>query len=98
MRRIKRFNIYQTAKVAAVVYFIISLIFVVPFFFLMSSSMRDMPGAQSNAIWSVFAGVGLIFVPILYAGFGFVGTAIFCGIYNLVSGWTGGIEVEVEEV
>lgn len=36
-------------------------------------------------------------MPFMYGGMGFVMTAIGCAIYNLIAGWTGGIEVEVEE-
>lgn len=93
MKRIKRFNIYQTAKVAAVIYFLISIVLVIPFFFFFS-----MLGAGNNPALGMFGGIGLLFVPFLYAGVAFVITAISCAIYNMVSRWTGGIEVEVDTV
>lgn len=37
-----------------------------------------------------------VLVPVLYAAFGFVGTLIAAALYNLVAGWVGGIEIEVE--
>lgn len=33
--------------------------------------------------------------PLLYGLAGFVFAAIGCAIYNLVAGWTGGIEIEL---
>jgi len=38
-----------------------------------------------------------IFMPIFYAVFGFIFGIISAAIYNLVAGWIGGIEVEVEQ-
>jgi hypothetical protein len=36
------------------------------------------------------------FLPFLYAFFGFISGVIGAWIYNLVAGWIGGIEVEIE--
>jgi hypothetical protein len=37
-----------------------------------------------------------IFIPIIYGVMGFVFGIIMAAIYNLIAGWIGGIEVEVE--
>jgi len=37
-----------------------------------------------------------IFMPIFYGAMGFVFGIIMAAIYNLIAGWIGGIEVEVE--
>lgn len=42
-------------------------------------------------------GAAIIVVPIFYSVLGFILVALSCWIYNLVAGWVGGIEVEVEE-
>lgn len=39
-----------------------------------------------------------ILMPIIYAIVGFIGGLIMGAMYNLVSKWIGGIEVEVEEI
>jgi hypothetical protein len=42
-------------------------------------------------------GTGLaLALPILYGVLGFIFTAIGCALYNLVAGWVGGIEVELD--
>jgi hypothetical protein len=42
-------------------------------------------------------GIGFaVFAPILYAAMGFLTGVIGAFVYNLVAGWVGGIEVEVE--
>ena len=38
-----------------------------------------------------------IAMPIMYGVFGVVGGAIGAALYNLVAGWVGGIEVELDE-
>jgi hypothetical protein len=40
-------------------------------------------------------GMGL-FMPVIYGVMGFIFGVIGAAIYNLVAGWIGGIEVEVE--
>lgn len=37
-----------------------------------------------------------IAMPLLYAGFGFLFTAIGAALYNVVAGWIGGIEIDLE--
>lgn len=45
----------------------------------------------------LLGGVGMvIFLPITYAVIGFVAGAVGAAVYNLVAGFVGGIEIEVE--
>lgn len=85
MAQVRRFGIFQTAKVMGILYALCGLIFL-PFYLLIATfSPRG-------------AGVGLglaIFIPILYGIFGFIFIAIGCAIYNWVAGMVGGIEVEL---
>ncbi len=91
IRRIRRFGILQTAKVVAVLYGLIGLLFA-PIFLLVGMFAKDTTGGFGMGI------VGAIAMPILYAVFGFITTAIGCGIYNVLGGITGGVEFELEEV
>ncbi|MHB1278610.1 MAG: hypothetical protein ACYC1Q_09430 [Bacteroidia bacterium] len=91
MKRIKRFGVYQTAKVAAIIYFLIAAVFMLPFGLIFSMVGTDkFPGFPFGGV------IFFIFLPFFYGIIGFIMTAISCLIYNMVSGWTGGIEVEVE--
>ena len=48
---------------------------------------------------SPFAGLGIaavIILPIIYGVCGFVGGAIGALVYNLIAGWIGGIELELQ--
>ncbi len=95
MVRIQRFNVVKTATVAAVIYMVVTAIFVVPFLalFLFSAAFASATGAQ------VVSGIAFGLVLILaYGLLGWIFTAIACAIYNIVAGWIGGIEVRVEPV
>jgi len=92
-KRIRRVSVFQTAKVSAVLYGLMGLL-VVPFLFL---ATLVSPG-EAN-LFGLGAGlVGALMVPVIYAVFGFIFTAIGCAIYNAVAGVMGGIEFEVEDV
>lgn len=89
MKRIKRIGVVQTAKVAAVIYFLIIAIVAIPF------------GLISIAFGG-FYGIGhweailFLFIPFFYALVAFVFTVIGCWVYNLIAKRIGGIEVEIE--
>ena len=88
MAEIKRFSIGQSAKFMGVLYLLFGLIFV-PFFLLAGAFGPD-----------GFGGFGTMFaiaMPLMYACMGVVGGAIGSALYNLVAGWVGGIEVELDQ-
>jgi len=85
---IRRFEPLQVAKISAVIYGFMGLLFA-PIFIFASMMAPNSPGF----------GIGFaIALPIIYAVIGFIGTAIAAAIYNLAAGWVGGIVVEVEAV
>lgn len=88
-RRIRRFDPLQTGKVLGVLYALIGLVFL-PFFWLIDTAMPSGGGG-----WMM--GFGLL-MPIVYGVFGLVFGAIGAFIYNLVAGFTGGLELDIEEV
>jgi hypothetical protein len=93
---INRVGPLSCAKIAAVVYAIMGLIFGGIF------SLVAMGGAfaaadSGNAMFPMIFGAGAIFVlPIFYGCMGFVGTLIMAWLYNLVAGMLGGVELEVQ--
>lgn len=85
-QQIRRFGIGQTAKVVAVLYALMGLLFV-PIFLIAAMFSPEETGF----------GTGLaLALPILYGVLGFIFTAIGCAIYNVVAGWIGGVEVELD--
>lgn len=96
MVRIKSFGVLQTAKLAAILYFISSAIFVIPIMLIsfIAGSSSGIPGSGFGAM---FSGVFLIIMPILYGIFGFIFVAIGCLLYNVIAKFVGGIEIELEK-
>jgi hypothetical protein len=89
MVRIKKFGVFQTAKVAAIIYFIIVAVLFIPFgFFAYTTGL-------SRGMWP-FGGLMFLFAPIIYSGIAFVVTIIVCLLYNALAQWMGGIEIEIE--
>ena len=65
-------------------------------FLLVFGSMFARMGADAGAA-GMIGGIGaVIFLPILYGVFGFIGGAIGAFVSNLGAGVVGGIELEVE--
>ena len=86
-KRIKRVAPFQIGKVFAVLY----AIFSIPIALIMAVA-GSMGGAQSMPMAMIIA------IPVIYVVFGFIFTAIAAWLYNVVAGWTGGIEYVTEDV
>lgn len=79
----------QTAKVFAVLYFLMSI----PFIVIMFISFLSAPDGVSLPVGF------LILMPFLYLILGFIFTVIGAWVYNLVASWVGGIEyTSIEKV
>jgi hypothetical protein len=81
-------------KMLAILYGFMGLIFL-PFFALATLAGSQMPANQRVGIMAFGIGFALA-MPVLYAVMGFITGVIGAGLYNLVAGWIGGIEVDVE--
>jgi hypothetical protein len=92
-RRVKKIGVLQTSIVSAIIFFILSLIMVVPMMLVMGIA-----GVFSDNMGFAFGGAFMIFMPIMYAVIGFLFTALWCWMYNVVAKWIGGIEIEVEVI
>jgi uncharacterized oligopeptide transporter (OPT) family protein len=87
-KRIVRVAPFQVGKVAAVLYGLLSI----PLVLIMAAATALAPASNPMG-W-----VMIIVLPVFYVVFGFIFTAIAAWVYNLVAGWTGGIEFETEEI
>jgi hypothetical protein len=82
--------------VLGVIYGVMSLIFAVPIFLIFSLVGAASARGGAHPLPVIFTGVFVIFVPFIYAAFGFIGGAIAALVYNLVAKWTGGVEFTTE--
>jgi len=82
------------AKVFGITYACIGLLFI-PFAVL--GGFASMISAQSHGAISsaVFLFLGLL-APFFYGVIGFIFGALWAWIYNLVAGWVGGIEIDLQ--
>jgi len=88
--QIKRFSIGQAAKFLGVLYLLFGLLFIPFFLFIGMMAPNEGSGAFFGGTLMAVA------MPIVYAIFGVIGGAVGAALYNLVAGWVGGIEVEIE--
>jgi hypothetical protein len=84
-KRISHVAVLQQGIVLAVMYGLLSLI-AVPFIII--------AGLAHGGFGAIFA----IFLPVVYAIVGFIVGVITAFVYNLVAGWTGGIELTFTDV
>lgn len=94
MVRIRRFGVIRTSNVAAVIYFILTAIFVIPFTLLAAATPMTFTDRFGRTVSFELPWIFLLLIPFLYAGIGWVFTALACLIYNLAARWTGGVEFE----
>lgn len=97
---IRRFGVLSVGKQLGLTYALIGLIIgaVIALLSLFGAALGSAFGDESGggAVFGAFFGVGaIILAPIFYGLIGFLGGLIGAGIYNLVAGATGGIEVEL---
>lgn len=98
MVRIRRFSVLRTATVAAAMYFIITAIFAIPLA-LIASAMPSTYTDQFGRTYQVsISPLFVLIIPFVYAGLGWVFTALACLIYNLAARFTGGIQFEAVAV
>ena len=97
MFRVRRFSVINTANTVALMYFAGFLIVFVPIVLLLSvASVTITTGSGQQQTMDLGPGLVLVLlVPILYGLVGWVATALFCLLYNLVARFTGGIGVDV---
>ena len=101
-RRIKRIAPLQLGKMMGVLYACFGLIFL-PFLalaglagaFAEQTQQSQPSGSAAAIIAAMMFGFGVL-MPVFYGIFGFILGVITAAIYNLISRWIGGIEVEVE--
>jgi hypothetical protein len=95
---VRRINPLSVAKIAGLLYAIIGLI-VGAFMSLIFGAMGSLGAAQSDMppMMGMLVGAGsIVMMPILYGVLGFVTTALSAVIYNVLAGFVGGIEIDVD--
>lgn len=98
MFRIRRFGIIRTANLAAIVYALVTLLFLVPIaLILLAAGSVEFTDSLGRTARIELSPVWLIVIPLVYAIVGWLITALFCLMYNLAAAITGGIEMELRD-
>jgi hypothetical protein len=97
-KRLVNVNPLKLGITLGILYGVMSVIFVIPFFLIVSLIGVASARSGAQALPAMFTGIFVIFLPIIYAVLGFVGGVIAAFLYNLVAKWTGGVEFTTEEV
>ncbi|MBD3321694.1 MAG: hypothetical protein GF350_11420 [Chitinivibrionales bacterium] len=100
--KLKKLDLGSVALYSFVMFFIISLLFMLPFslFFMAMGNFfsNTMPENIPFNPFSLFSGIFLIFMPLLYAIFGTIINTVIALLYNLLSTRLGGIRFSVEKI
>jgi hypothetical protein len=97
-KRLKRIAPLQLGKILGILYALGTLFFV-PFILLFSMVASAAPQMEGSPAMPGILGMGIglmVMAPIMYGIMGFIVGVIGAFLYNLVAGWVGGLEVEVE--
>jgi hypothetical protein len=99
MQRIRSLGVLSVAKVSGLCYAAMGLCFI-PFFLLFAAIGSMVSKQQPNAQpFPVLFSVGFaIAAPFIYGIMGFVMGALGALVYNLIAGWIGGIEMDLQIV
>ncbi len=94
-RHIMRLGVHRTALVSAICMAVLALVIallVTPFMMMMPRTAETSPGMSLFGSWAV-----VVIMPIVYFVIGYIFTAIWAALFNLVAPWVGGIPVTFAE-
>ncbi|MDW7731179.1 MAG: hypothetical protein SCH66_01980 [Methanolobus sp.] len=97
MTVVKRIDVFSLGKVVGLIYAIFGVIIgaIITIFSLLGAVA--MQGLGFSGAMSLFFGIGsVIVIPIFYGIMGFIVGALAAWFYNIIAGWVGGIEIEVD--
>ena len=92
---VRRMGPLSLAKVSATLYGLIGLL-VGGVISLVSVVGGALAGDEAAPMGMLFGVAAVILLPIFYGGIGLVTSLIGASLYNLVAGWVGGIELDMQ--
>jgi hypothetical protein len=96
---IRRISPMSAAKVAGLVYALIGLVIGACFSVFMltiGSLFADEPRPEGAFFGMLFGAGAIVIAPVFYGVMGFVGGGLTAFVYNMVAGWAGGLEVDLQ--
>jgi len=103
-KKVTRVGVLKCGLIQSVIGAVMGLIVGIIYFgmFSMGGLLSGISGMEEFSAMGAGLGIGmgfafLVFIPILYAIFGFIGGAVIAAVFNLAAGWVGGIDVQLED-
>ena len=95
---IKRISPMSCAKVSGLLYALFGLLVGGVFSLVMMVAGSGFGGQDrvGPMFGALFGAGAVVILPVCYGALGFVGGAVTAALYNLIAGWTGGIELDVQ--
>jgi hypothetical protein len=96
---IKRISPMSCAKISGLLYAGIGLLVGACLSLVFTTLGSLFPQDDSNVggfAGMLFGAGAIVILPIFYGVLGFIGGGIVAFFYNLIAGWTGGLEIEVQ--
>ena len=91
-KQLSRIAPWQAGKLFAVMYFFLSLVFVIPM--ILITAVAPMPVGPG-----IHFGVGaLLLLPFMYALAGLIFVPLGCWLYNIAAKFVGGLQITVTEI
>ena len=93
---VKRIGPLSFAKVSGMIYGFMGLIFgaFISLFSLVGGALA--PGKDAGMAGMIFGAAAIVVLPLFYGILGFVFSLIGAALYNLIAGWVGGVELDVQ--
>ncbi len=93
---VKRIGPLSFAKISGMLYGLMGLIFgaIISLFSVVGGAFA--PAKDAGALGMLFGAAAIVILPIFYGILGFVMSLIGAALYNLVAGWVGGVELDVQ--
>lgn len=95
---LKKIGIWSTGKILAVISFIFGILLAILLLILQKVAVgTQLAGVADLSSLTQITTSALLVLPFYYALIGFLSGVVFAFLYNIISGWIGGIKIEVSE-
>jgi type III secretory pathway component EscU len=94
--RLKKIAPLQCGVVLGLLYGLLGLIFAI-LWLPVASTMGKLPG-MGAASGVMMGAMAIIIFPLMYGVMGFLIAIVAAALYNLIAGWTGGVEVTLDTI
>ena len=95
MASLKKIRLRSLAKLQGILFAYVGLLFGILYSF--GGFIYDLVTTGSLNLGTALAFFALIGMPLLFASFGFVAGLILAVLYNLFSGWFGGVDIDLAQ-